>query len=118
MTAEKIAATFNTLQGVKDVIKQARIYFLFFILSIQVESIAATTDLQAPSGHDVNIYKEQNLNQLYQKVAAELLSTVKRNPHAVILLPTGSTPEKMYKVIVERFAEDETIDFCKIFQPR
>lgn len=52
----------------------------------------------------------KNSVEIGEKVANIIIQTVKENPKAVLILPTGSTPIPMYKALVRRFEEDTTID--------
>lgn len=68
---------------------------------------------QAPKGHRLNIYQEKEMSLLYKTAATEVIKTLREKPNCVVLLPTGSTPEKMYAEIIARFKADPSIDFSK-----
>jgi len=62
----------------------------------------------------VYVFAEDEVASLYEKAANEILATVRQNPHAVILMPTGSTPKKMYARLIQLFTEDASIDFSNV----
>lgn len=66
-----------------------------------------------PKGHRLNIYQEKEISLLYKTAANEAIKTLREKPNCVILLPTGSTPEKMYGEIVTRFKADPSLDFSQ-----
>lgn len=52
-------------------------------------------------------------DEISEKAAAILADTVKENPAAVLGMATGSTPEGMYKRLIERY-EAGTLDFSAV----
>jgi len=68
---------------------------------------------QLPKGHRLNIYQEKELPLLYKTAANEVIKSLKANPNCIVLLPTGSTPEKMYGELIAYFKTDPSIDFSK-----
>tara|TARA_A100000171_G_C2136183_1_gene150441 strand:- start:1805 stop:3823 length:2019 start_codon:yes stop_codon:yes gene_type:complete len=69
---------------------------------------------EQPESQDLRVYRETELERLFEDVASRVIDTVRRNPEAVILLPTGTTPEKLYAEIIKRFKNDATINFSKV----
>lgn len=63
---------------------------------------------------NVDVFEENSLNKLYETVADEIINVVKEKPNALIVLPTGSTPVKLYKVLVERFKKAQNLDFSNV----
>ena len=61
----------------------------------------------------ITIFEEKDLPLLFQMAAEKVVETIRSNPTAVILFPTGATPEKMYSDIVGQFKNDPTLDFSK-----
>ena len=57
------------------------------------------------NNHRVYVYREDNINQLYDKALSIFLRVVQDNPKAVILLPTGSTPKLFYKKLIVAFEQ-------------
>ncbi|HBN22002.1 MAG TPA: hypothetical protein DD412_02040, partial [Holosporales bacterium] len=72
-----------------------------------------TAQKQVPKGHRLNIYQEKEMSLLYKTAANEVIKALREKPTCVVLLPTGSTPEKMYGEIIARFKADPSIDFSK-----
>lgn len=59
------------------------------------------------------IYKVKNYEQMSKKASNIIASQVVLNPHSVLGLATGSTPEGTYKSLIQKF-EDGDIDFANI----
>ena len=72
---------------------------------------AQPTNVEAPK--NIAVYPEENINQLYDAAATQVINVVQKNPQAVIVLPTGSTPLLLYKEIINKFKNDPKIDFSK-----
>ncbi len=68
---------------------------------------------KVPQGHRIHIYQENEMGQLYHTAAQEVIKLLRQNPQAVILLPTGSTPEKMYREIIAHFKDDASFDLSQ-----
>lgn len=66
-----------------------------------------------PTGHRIYIFQEDEMTHLYKAAAAEVIKVLAENPTAVVLLPTGSTPEKMYNEIIAHFKEDPSFDLSE-----
>ncbi len=66
------------------------------------------------------IYNPQTINivespsDLGSKAAEHVISAIKENPNAVIILPTGSTPIPMYKTLIERFRQDTSLNLSNV----
>jgi glucosamine-6-phosphate deaminase len=70
---------------------------------------AAVADFQ-----NVRVYSENKLDRLYKDAAEKLADTIRQNPKAVILLPTGVTPAKMYKAFVEIYKKDRRLNLRRV----
>ncbi len=51
---------------------------------------------------------------LGERSADFFVGKVKKNPNAVIVFPTGSTPGPVYKEIIRRFKEDKSLDLSNV----
>ncbi len=93
-----------------------RISMTFFMLLLMANTAHTAKDkgAQVPKGHRIHIYQENEMKQLYQSAAHEVIQTILNNPNAVILLPTGSTPEKMYREIVAYFKNNPTFNLSQV----
>tara|TARA_R110002095_G_scaffold128771_2_gene111538 strand:- start:1137 stop:3191 length:2055 start_codon:yes stop_codon:yes gene_type:complete len=86
-----------------------------FLMILGVVSSKAETQKSppVPQGHHLNIYQEKEISLLYKAAANEVIKALKEKPTCVVLLPTGSTPEKMYREIVAHFKKDLSLDLSQ-----
>ncbi|MGB0935167.1 MAG: 6-phosphogluconolactonase, partial [Alphaproteobacteria bacterium] len=84
-------------------------------MKILLQLILGLGLIMGPAGanDNIHIYNETQIHSLFSDVADKITALVKRKPNAVILLPTGSTPERLYAELVKRFQQDTSIDFSK-----
>jgi len=59
------------------------------------------------------VFEGDQLQILYESVSNEVNSLIKEKNNAVIVLPTGSTPIKLYKKLIKTFKENQNIDYSK-----
>lgn len=76
-------------------------------------ALLISTPQPSQAEHSVKIYREENAQNLYNRVAEAVANIIRKNPEAVVILPTGSTPLKVYKKLIELFKADSTLDFSK-----
>ncbi|MCP4922964.1 MAG: hypothetical protein GY915_02895 [bacterium] len=62
----------------------------------------------------VHVYGEENVQALYEKTLHIFLDVIKKNPKAVILLPTGSTPKPFYKKLIDTFKKNKNLDLSGV----
>ena len=55
----------------------------------------------------------KDIRDMAKKVAGEVAETIRNNPNIVLGLPTGSTPEAMYKELV-LLHQDQGLDFSRV----
>jgi len=73
------------------------------------------TPIFKPAIHEPSAVKIANsTNDFGEKAAAVVIETIRKNPNAVIILPTGSTPGPMYKKIIEEFKKDASFDLSGV----
>lgn len=89
--------------------------FIFGAMFLVSEVYSSLPPSVSSSQHDIRVYREAELDQLFEDVALRVIDVIGKNPEAVILLPTGTTPEKLYAELIKRFKNDTTINFSKAY---
>ena len=84
------------------------LWLLIFTCIFNGSALSMDSDLD----YDVEVCSDSV--EMGKKAADIVLEVVKKHPDAVVILPTGSTPIKMYKALVESFREDPTVDFSSV----
>ena len=69
--------------------------------------------MQISAPRHMEIYIEKNYNALSKRAADIISSFLKQKPTAILGLPTGSTPQKLYAMLAEKCSNKE-ISFKKV----
>lgn len=62
----------------------------------------------------INIKVFDRDGQIAAEVGERIIATVRSKPNAIIGIPTGSSPLKVYAYLIKRYQDDKTIDFSQV----
>lgn len=62
----------------------------------------------------VLVFSQSTLDNLYATAVDKFLIAVRKNPQAVVLLPTGATPRPFYTLLIERFRKNQQLDLSQV----